>query len=196
VSRRVDRLDALRQPAAQRCGELRAASLLQELPLFQRNTARRVGELPRGAQGEVALVTINLGANDLNHRDAQGNLIACLFPPEDCDAESASIAHNLAAILFDVRTAAGPDVPIVGMTYYNVFLPLGDPVVNARINALNNLLASTFAAAGVPVADVAGAFSTAERVCAWTWFCTHFDTHPNATGYGVIADAFLDVIQP
>ena len=105
-------------------------------------------------------------------------------------------AHNLAAILFDVRTAAGPDVPIVGMTYYNVFLPLGDPVVNARINALNNLLASTFAAAGVSVADVAGAFSTAERVCAWTWFCTHFDTHPNATGYGVIADAFLDVIQP
>jgi lysophospholipase L1-like esterase len=146
-------------------------------------------------KGKVALVTINLGANDLNHRDAQGNLVACLFPPEDCDAESASIAHNLAAILFDVRTAAGPDVPIVGMTYYNVFLPLGDPVVNARINALNNLLASTFAAAGVSVADVAGAFSTAERVCAWTWFCTNFDTHPNATGYGVIADAFLDVIQ-
>ena len=58
------------------------------------------------------------------------------------------------------------------------------------------LLARTFAAAGVSVADVAGAFSTAEHVCAWTWFCTHFDTHPNATGYGVIADAFLDVIQP
>ena len=63
------------------------------------------------------------------------------------------------------------------MTYYNAFLPLGDPVVNARVDALNGLLASTYVAAGVPVADVAGAFGTTEFVCAWTWFCSVGDTH-------------------
>ena len=68
----------------------------------------------------------------------------CLFPPEDRDAEGASIAENLAAILAELRAAAGPNVPIVGMTYYNAFLPLGDPVVNARVDALNGLLASTW----------------------------------------------------
>ena len=52
------------------------------------------------------------------------------------------------------------------------------------------------------VADVAGAFHngeyplSAQLVCAWTWFCSLLDTHPNTTGYGVIAQAFLDVIKP
>lgn len=147
-------------------------------------------------KGKVALLTIDIGANDIQRLDPQGNLVICVFPPEDCDAEGASIVDNLAAILAELRAAAGPDVPIVGMTYYNVFLPLGDSGVNARVNELNALLSSTYTAAGVPVADVAGAFGSAELVCAWTWFCTHFDTHPNETGYGVIAEAFLDVIQP
>jgi lysophospholipase L1-like esterase len=67
---------------------------------------------------------------------------------------------------------------------------------------LNALLADTYAAADVPVADVAGAFendllpNAAANVCAWTWFCSVQDTHPNAIGYGVIADAFLEVLQP
>jgi hypothetical protein len=49
------------------------------------------------------------------------------------------------------------------------------------------------------VADVEGAFENGgviANVCAFTWFCTSFDTHPNVTGYGVIAHAFLDVLQP
>lgn len=147
-------------------------------------------------KGKVALVTINLGANDLNRNDAQGDVVVCLFLPEDCDAEGASMAENLAAILAELRAAAGPGVPIVGMTYYNVFVPLGDPVVNTRVDALNELLTSSYAAAGVPVADVAGAFGTTEFVCAWTWFCSLGDTHPNATGYGVIASEFLDLLDP
>jgi hypothetical protein len=34
------------------------------------------------------------------------------------------------------------------------------------------------------------------RICKWTWMCTNFDVHANTAGYGVIAQAFLDVIQP
>ena len=149
-------------------------------------------------KGKVALVTIDIGANDIQHVDAQGNLLVCVFPPEDCDAETSALAQNLDAILGELRAAAGPDVPIVGMNYYNVFAPLGIPVVDARVDALNALLASTYAAAGVTVADVDGAFRAGgliPNVCAWTWFCTTGDVHPNVEGYGVIAQAFLDLIQ-
>jgi lysophospholipase L1-like esterase len=106
--------------------------------------------------------------------------------------------ENLVAILRELRAAAGLDVPIVGMTYYNVFAPLGIPMVDARVDALNTLLESTYAAAAAPVADVDGAFKEGgliANVCAWTWFCTTFDVHPNTTGYGVIAQTFLHVIQ-
>jgi hypothetical protein len=68
----------------------------------------------------------------------------------------------------------------------------------------------------VPVADVAGAFDIADfgdtvevpgvgpvplsvaNACAWTWFCQPPpkgpDIHPNTAGYGVIADAFEEVL--
>jgi hypothetical protein len=46
-----------------------------------------------------------------------------------------------------------------------------------------------YAAAGIPVADVAGAFQG--HVCAWTWFCTIGNLHPNGDGYAAIARAFL-----
>jgi hypothetical protein len=32
-------------------------------------------------------------------------------------------------------------------------------------------------------------------VCAWTWFCTLGDVHANTAGYGVIAQAFEQVVQ-
>jgi hypothetical protein len=114
--------------------------------------------------------------------------------------------QNLAAILAEPRAAAGEDVPIVGMTYYHVFAPLC--VSNAsllfvcsRVDALNALLADTYAAAGVRVADVAGAFDNdalpqaAQHVCDWSWFCSTGDSHPNTAGYGVIAQAFEQVLQ-
>jgi len=150
-------------------------------------------------KGKVDLVTIDIGANDIQRFDAQGNLVVCVFPPEDCDSEMPRLLRNIEAVLAELRAAAGPDVPIVGMTYYNAFAPLGDPVVNARVDALNALLAATYASAGMAVADVDGAFKDGgliANVCAWTWFCTQFDTHPNTTGYGVIAQAFLDALQP
>jgi lysophospholipase L1-like esterase len=142
----------------------------------------------------VALVTIDIGANDLARIDENGDVVSCLFEFAGCVAQQASMEANLSAVLAALRTAAGPDVPIVGMTYYNVYLPLDDPVVDARVSSTNALLASTYAAAGVAVADVAGAFPTTDDVCSFTWFCTDLDVHPNAAGYGVIADEFLKVL--
>jgi lysophospholipase L1-like esterase len=155
---------------------------------------------------KVALVTIDIGANDLQRLDQQGNLIICLFEPAGCAAQTATLVESLTAILTELRAAAGPAVPIVGMSYYDVFAPLcvSDPsllFVCGRVDAFNSTIEDTYAAAGVPVADVAGAFENdnlahaAVHVCAWTWFCTLGDVHANTAGYGVIAQAFEQVLQ-
>jgi lysophospholipase L1-like esterase len=151
---------------------------------------------------KVALVTIDVGSDDLQRLDPQGNLVICLLEPAGCATQQARLAANLGVILADLRAAAGPAVPIVGMTYYDVFAPLWftDPVtalfVGGRVDDFNAVLDSTYAAAGDPAADVAGTFEngiypdSALNVCAWTWFCSLGDVHPNTAGYGEIAQAF------
>jgi hypothetical protein len=114
-------------------------------------------------RGKVALVTIDIGANDLQRFDTDGNLVICLFEPGGCATQITAIVANLTAILADLRAAAGPDVPILGMTYYDVFAPLciSDPAlafVCGHVDAGNAALVDTYDAARVPVADVAGAF--------------------------------------
>jgi lysophospholipase L1-like esterase len=157
-------------------------------------------------KGKVALVTIDIGANDLSWRDAQGNDVFCLLEPDGCATRTAAMAEDLGAILAGLSAAAGPDVPIVGMSYYDVFAPLcvSDPsllFVCSRVDAINGSLVDTYSGAGDPVADVARAFendnlvNAAAHVCAWTWFCSYGDLHPNTAGYGVIAQAFEQVVQ-
>lgn len=143
----------------------------------------------------VRLVTIDIGGNDV--------LGAGGVP---------QIQANLPVILAQLRDAAGPGVPIVGMTYYDPFLPvvwfssfdLAALAAEAdSLVAINDVLRGDYQAAGDPVADVEGAFSSTdttlqpdgvpldvERICDWTWLCEAGDIHPNATGYGVIAQAF------
>ena len=155
---------------------------------------------------KVALVTIDIGANDLQRLDPQGNVVICLLEAAGCASQQARLAANLGVILADLRAAAGPAVPIVGMTYYDVFAPLWftDPAtalfVGGRVDDFNAVLDSTYATAGDPVADVAGTFEngiypdSALNVCAWTWFCSLGDVHPNTAGYGEIAQAFEQVL--
>ena len=117
--------------------------------------------------------------------------------------------------------AAGPAVPIIGMSYYDPFLAdvwfgTHDPAaLQAEVDATvgsNDLFEGLYAVAGDPVADVQTAFSTTavadddgdgvpndvEQACAWTWRCTpppHGpDIHPNTDGYAAIADAFEQVL--
>src|SRR5262249_52649183 len=65
----------------------------------------------RSHRPHVAFVTIDIGANDFPCQD-----------PSCIAAGVASIEQHLPAILATLRDAAGPDVPIVGMTIYNPFL--------------------------------------------------------------------------
>jgi lysophospholipase L1-like esterase len=149
--------------------------------------------------GDIAFITIDIGANDAFQQQV------------------GLIPGNLTMILTAVKVAA-PGVPIVGMNYYDPFLPgafaQGLPELQAEVQsivAFNDLLEAVYGGAGVPVADVESAFSVTDltpvdgtplnvlRECQWTWACARepfgFDIHANTEGYGVIAQAFLDVLE-
>ena len=169
-------------------------------------------------QGSVALVTIDMGANDVEPcgtlRDAAAQRL-CIV------TAFGNILANLPTILGTLRAAAGPDVPIVGMNYYNPFLAswFQDPALASEsaklLVAFNLLLESIYTnrAFGVPVADVAGAFLSDDftpvpaaggiprnvlLICQLTWMCAPPPVgpsiHANADGYAVIAEAFLPLV--
>ena len=174
---------------------------------FEGRTGKKLCQYPHGSQLAeatsflqahqrfVALVTIDLGANDILN-DPTGGV--------------AAIGQNLPAILDALRAAGGPDVPIVGMNYYDPRLalvwftnPSGLAAEVAAAVGFNNFLEGIYAAKGDKVADVETAFSTTNTtlvgglpvdvavICAWTWVCTPSQNiHPNATGYHMIALAF------
>ena len=175
--------------------------------------------------GQIALVTINIGANDT------AVCAFAQFPVVCVDAIKEDLTADLNTILAGISEAAGPGVPIVGMTYYDPFLwawpRLGleqqAPATVAYTVAFNDVLEATYRAAGSPVADVETAFAvtdfatTAElpgggpvpvnvfNTCTLThactfnactsWPCFLFDPHPNDAGYALIGRTFLEVVR-
>ena len=155
----------------------------------------------------VSLVTIDIGGNDV--------LLCVLNGDQSClDAALTPMSTNLATILSVLREAAGPEVPVVGMNYYDPFLAFwvfGDPAAaqlsEQMVVQFNGVLDSVYGAAGDPVADVETAFSTTdftpqadglplnvERICEWTWMCSIGDPDLNTAGYGVVAQTFEQVL--
>jgi lysophospholipase L1-like esterase len=166
-------------------------------------------KFPHGSQLEEALnflhahgkftglITIDLGANDA---------LPCFFTSNGEDLEKCfkdaviNLADNLGDIL-DTLQQEAPGVPIVGMNYYNPLLVV-DPATAPLQNVLNAALNAVYGTKGIPVADVAGAFSTGSfkgdqlLICEWTWMCTNNckNIHPNVFGYEEIAGAFTPVL--
>lgn len=164
----------------------------------------------------MAFVTIDLGWNDFPCETG----LECIPPGV------ASIGANLPALLAELREAAGPGVPIVGATLYDPFLgawltgPEGQAFATASvwqaIVPINDAVEGIYAAVGMPVADVEGAFSTTSftplvplpgmgdvplnvaRICGWTWVCAPAplgpNNHANHDGYHAMAEAFADVL--
>jgi lysophospholipase L1-like esterase len=166
--------------------------------------------------GQVAFITVEVGANDL--------LAACLRDTLRIDRSCAAallprLQTRLTRIVDALATAA-PDVPIVGMTYYDPFLGLWGLVPGGRALAradqrvwsqLNTTFTTAYEDAGATVADVAATFQVDDftdtvvvpgrgelpvnvaNACRWTWFCSPRyagDPHANAIGYRKIADTF------
>jgi lysophospholipase L1-like esterase len=170
--------------------------------------------------GEVALVTVDIGANDVDGCTAPGvNVGACV------SAGETSIKRNLPPILSGVKHAAPAGAMLADMTLY-------DPVLSGYFNAsasvralatasvaflktINGEITAADRGAGFKTADVAGAFKSYDAsanvsyngqmvpvnvatVCSWTWGCTPPPSgpniHANKNGYAVIARTFARVI--
>ncbi|MGW4381817.1 SGNH/GDSL hydrolase family protein [Kitasatospora sp. NPDC004531] len=160
---------------------------------------------------DEVLVTIDIGANDVQRCAAGGSLdLPCALNGIE------QVRTGLDRILGELRAAAGPHTRIVGMNLYDPFLAAwmtgaqGEAMATASVplaNALNSVIETVDARHRVPTADVAGAFDTnsfaplvplggrqvplnVARVMQWTNMARG-DIHANDAGYQVIADAFL-----
>jgi len=167
----------------------------------------------RAHRGRVLLVTIDIGANDPEHCGSQPSLSQLA----SCATTGipAAVTH-LTTIMAGLKTAAGPGVRIVGMNYYLPALAewrngLPGHLVAWAAERLaasyNNLLDRVYTSAGARVADVFGAFDTADfaqqgttprnvvLLCRWTWACSAPprgpNQHANQAGYQVIARTLL-----
>jgi lysophospholipase L1-like esterase len=117
-------------------------------------------------QGSVALVTIDIGGNDLVYC---GGLTGI---DRTCVTQAEKVVRaNLMTIINGLRSAAGPTTPIASMTYYDPFL--GDWLAGGTVRSLalltvpilrqfNGLLRTTYAKLGDRVADVQGAFGSTD----------------------------------
>ena len=166
-------------------------------------------------QGAVSLVTLDMGANDVVRCPLTD--LGCIF------TAFATVQFNLATtILPALREAAGPDVPIVAMNYYNpnlafwvVLGPPDGPMLAVASNQLADIfnttfLETTYQSFGIPVADVWSAFQSDDFtpgpdlvpvnvavICDLTWMCDLQrgpNIHARREGYAVIAEAFAGVV--
>lgn len=192
-----------------------------------RNKGRRTSQLAtaerflRRNRGRVALVTIDIGANDVAGCESDGAIdLQCAT-----DGVTA-IRNNTPKIGRRLRRAAGPGVPLAAMTVYNPFVALwldggGDQVL-ARLSQdlardqVNSAISSAFEPHGFAIADVAAAFKAYEpvptdgavtrpppvavaRVCRLTWMCTPAprgpDIHANKRGHATIARTFRKAVR-
>jgi lysophospholipase L1-like esterase len=173
-------------------------------------------------RGEVALLTLDIGANDIDGCEAEESIDA------NCVIRGAGqISANLPVIMRRLRRAAAPGTPMAAMTLYDPFLQLyltraGRAEALASDEYARNVnegLARLYRAGGFRVAHVDTAFRTYDvsrkttiagqphpvpvavaEVCRLTWMCAPApvgpNIHANQAGYGVIARAFAAALRP
>ena len=157
----------------------------------------------RAHHGHIVLVTIDIGANDPENC-ASGSTLA---GKAACAGTAIPAAvGNLNTIMAALRNAAGPETPIVGMSYYLPALAdwrngLADKVgvwgLEKATGVYNDALDRVYKNSGAKVADVFDAFDTSDfgndstlqgsgtvprnvfLVCQWTWACTSPPRGPN-----------------
>jgi lysophospholipase L1-like esterase len=165
-------------------------------------------------KGKVAVVTIDMGVNDV----LAANCINVITSAVDVNCLFAAfndVSNNLITILPALKQAAHPDTRFVAMNYYNTFLafwfngPTGQSLAyqSAFLAGFLNhdVLGATYAAFGIPVADVAAAFDSGNfgdspvpgvpqnvlNICMFTYMCVPPpvgpNIHANPNGYAVIA---------
>lgn len=173
----------------------------------------------REHRGRVALVTIDIGANDPNScflGAPLGQVATCM------NTRVRLTVSDLRTILSGLRAAGGPNLPIIGMDYYVPELAgwlrsrsgKEIAVLSERlVDGYNGLLTHAYRRYGVRVANVFDAFHSGDftdrvhlpgigtvprnvaTICQLTWACAKEprgpNEHANDMGYAIIALAFL-----
>jgi lysophospholipase L1-like esterase len=173
-------------------------------------------------RGKVSLITLDIGANDLNPCIALGSIskIEACLPPV-----FTAIEKNLAKTLETLRADA-PNATIVGMTYYDPELAdwltgkAGRTFAQGSIavaGVFGEVLTGVYEKLGALVADVFTSFDTTDMthtvivphlgklpkdvavICRWTFECAPPPVGPNehATkqGYGAISSTFQATLR-
>lgn len=167
----------------------------------------------------TALVTVDLGFNDV---------LPCVrheVVDADCvDAALATVHDQLGSILAGIKAAAPAGALVVGVGHYDPYLgdyvlgPGGQAFAATSLGVMERLdatLRAGYRSAGMPMADVAGAFALADRdqaawsgtgtvpadvarTCALTWMCDPpplgHNPHPDDAGYRTIAAAIAAAV--
>jgi len=117
-------------------------------------------------RGHIGLITVSIGGNDVTACGAAANPIPCV------GTAVAGIKANVATLATGLRSAAGPKVPIIGLTYPDVILGQyvypSLPATAARISLaklsvvafksiINPALTTAYAAVGGVLVDVTAA---------------------------------------
>jgi hypothetical protein len=164
-------------------------------------------------RGQVGLITVSIGGNDI-----LGCAAVAIFIP--CVTQALiGIEADLHALLAGLRQAAGPGVPIVGLTYPDVYLGLYTSKVPSQKSLavvsvagfqrlLNPALDSEYGTVGavffdvtkatggyVPLAETTPSPSASSGsipvavadICSLTYYCQLGDVHPKTRGYRLIA---------
>jgi len=170
---------------------------------------------------QTGLVTIDLGFNDL-----EGCLRTLTIDSTCVAAKLGLLQQQLPEILTELRAAAGPNTPFVGVGHYNPYLADDAKGLRGRlfadrsasmIRSLNKTLGDIYSDDAMPMADVAKLFSLnaqgsvnmpgvgrvsgmVARTCELTWMCPRngmrANIHPDDAGYLVIAEAIDAVVPP
>jgi lysophospholipase L1-like esterase len=163
-------------------------------------------------RADLGLITVVIGGNDVTACARAKDIAGCLTQA------LAGVKKNLGSFLPQLRAAAGPDVPIVGLTYPDVILgryvtgkpadkTLASVSVTAFKSLINPALQAQYKAIGATFVDVTtatGAYvpfsqtttlppygtvpQSVAKACQLTYYCTLQDIHPRTPGYALIAD--------
>lgn len=172
----------------------------------------------RAHQGQVGLITVSLGGNDLTACADAKDATSCV------GAALTRVKTNLGTLLKGLRAAAGRSTRIVGVTYPDVFLGAALSKSQAKQNLaslsvlafqslINPALKSAYAKVGGAFADVTkatGAYGSLSKttklkpygtipvpvakICTFTYYCQYGDIHPRTNGYALIAKLIVGTL--
>jgi lysophospholipase L1-like esterase len=171
----------------------------------------------RRHRGEVGLITVSIGGNDVTRCAREAEPIPCVA------AAVTAINRNVTEIAERLRAAAGRKVRIVGTTYPDVILgqwvgenadqELARLSVVAFKDIINPALSKAYEAVGGRLVDVtaaSGAYSSLDalvtlpsgtqvpkpvaEVCRLTYYCELRDIHARTSGYRLIAELVVGTL--